>query len=106
VELIPVVEAMSSGFEAGGYSGAMRSAGEALAAIWQQGYFAPMMIAQPYGAAGETEKAMEWVEKAYEIGDPNLPYMGGAGIMQSLLLPDPRFQELLRKMKLRTPNMG
>ena len=100
VELTPVVEAMSSGFEAGGYAGAMRSAAEALAAIWQQSYFAPMMIAQPYGAAGEMEKALEWVEKAYEIGDPNLPYLGGEGIVQSLLRDDSRFQELLRKMKL------
>ncbi len=106
VELTPVVEAMSSGFEAGGYSGAMRSTAEALAAIWQQGYFAPTMIAQPYAAAGETDKALEWVEKAYEIGDPNLPYIGGEGIVQSLLRDDPRFQELLRKMKLRTPNKG
>jgi len=100
VELTPVVEAMSSGYETGGYPGAMRSAGEALAAIWQQGYFAPTMIAQPYAAAGETEKAMDWVEKAYEIGDPNMPYMGGEGTTQSLLRDDPRFKDLLRRMNL------
>jgi len=103
-ELTPVVEAMSSGFETGGYSGAMRSGAEALAAIWQQGYLSPFLIAQAYGAAGDKEKTMEWLEKAYEVGEPNLPYMGGEGMMQSLLRDDPRFQDLLRKMKLRTPN--
>lgn len=102
VELIPVVEAMSSGFETGGYRGAMLAMADTLAAIWQQ---APTLTAEAYAAAGEKEKAMEWVEKAYEIGDPNLPYWGGAGITQTFLRDDPRFQELLRKMKLPPPKI-
>jgi len=92
--------AMTSGFEKGGYAGAMRSGADTLAALWQQAYFAPTMIAQLYAGAGDAEKALEWVEKGYEIGDPNMPYMGGDGSLQRLLRGDPRFQELLRKMKL------
>ncbi len=102
LELTPVVEAMSSGFETGGYRGAMLAMADTLAAIWQQ---APTLTAEAYAAAGEKERTIEWVEKAYEIGDPNLPYWGGAGITQTFLRDDPRFQELLRKMKLPPPKI-
>ena len=104
LELTPVVEAMSRGYETGGYPEAMRAAAEKLAAIWRQAYFSPTLIGVLYAAAGETEKTLEWLEKGYEIKEGNMPYLGGEGIVQSLLRDDPRFQELLRKMKLRTPD--
>jgi len=99
LELTPVVEAMSSGYETGGYPGAMNAAAETLTAISQQVYFAPWFIAYPYAAAGETEKALECLEKAFEIGDPNMPYTGEP-IFVDLLSADPRFQDLLRRMNL------
>ncbi len=99
--LTPVVEAMSRGFEANDYAGAMLAAAEVLAAISQQTYIGPFFIAYPYAAAGETEKTLEWLEEGYEIGDPNMPYLGlGHSILHDLLSDDPRFQDLLRKMNL------
>ncbi|MGM0467078.1 MAG: hypothetical protein ACQERH_11680 [Acidobacteriota bacterium] len=41
---------------------------------------------------------MEWLEKAYEIRDPIMPYVGYH--IFDLLDDDPRYQELLRKMNL------
>ncbi len=105
LELTPVFEAMSGGFETGGYRGTMLAMADTLAAVWQQSFFAPTMNAEAYVAAGEKEKAIEWVEKAYEIGDPNMPYWGGSGITQTFLRDDPRCQELLRKMKLPLPKV-
>jgi TolB-like protein/Tfp pilus assembly protein PilF len=99
LELTPVVEAMSSGYETDGYSGAMRAAAEILVAFSKQIYVAPMFIAYPYAYAGETEKTLEWLEKAFEIRDPNMPYMGEP-IFVDLLSDDPRFQDLLQKMNL------
>jgi serine/threonine protein kinase len=99
LELTPVVEAMSSGYETGGYPGAMLAAGETLAAISQQVYIGPCFIAYPYLAAGEKEKALEWLEKGFEIGDPNIPYMVEP-IFVDFLGDEPRYQELLRKMNL------
>jgi len=99
LELTPVVEAMSSGYETGGYPGAMLAAAETLAAISQQVYIGPCFIAYPYAAAGETEKALEWLEKGFEIGDPNMPYMAEP-IFVDLLHNEPRYQDLLRKMNL------
>jgi hypothetical protein len=61
-------------------------------------YWSPMDIAQTYIMAGENDKAIKWLQKCFELHDPNLPY---------LLLPifdnlreDPRFQEIARKMNL------
>jgi len=99
--LTPVVEAMSRGFEANGYAGAMLAAAEVLAAISQQTYIGPWYIAYPYAAAGETEKTLEWLDKGYEIGDPNMPYLGlDHNILEDLLSDDPRFHDLLRRMNL------
>jgi TolB-like protein/predicted Ser/Thr protein kinase len=100
LELTPVVEAMSRGYESGGYRGAMRAAGETLAAIFQQGaYFAPFMIAYPYAAAGETEKALEWLAKGIEVRDQNMPYiLPDHSILQEALSGDPRFQDLMRRV--------
>jgi adenylate cyclase len=99
LELTPVVEAMSSGYETGGYPGAMHAAAEILAAISQQVYIGPCFIAFPYAAAGEKEKALECLEKGFEIGDPNMPYMEEP-IFADLLGDEPRYQELLRRMNL------
>jgi tetratricopeptide (TPR) repeat protein len=99
LELTPVVEAMSSGYETGGYPGAMLAAAETLAAISQQVYIGPCFIAYPYAAAGETEKTLECLEKGFEIGDPNMPYLEEP-IFIDLLSDDPSFQDLLRRMNL------
>jgi tetratricopeptide (TPR) repeat protein len=99
LELTPVVEAMSSGYDTDGYPGAMRAAAETLAAISKHVYVGPMFIAYPYAYAGETEKTLEWLEKGFEIRDPNMPYMGEP-IFVDLLSDEPRYQELLRKMNL------
>jgi TolB-like protein/Tfp pilus assembly protein PilF len=101
MELTPVLEAISSGYQTGGYAGAMRAAADTLAAISQQTYIGPWYIAYPYAAAGEKEKTLEWLEKGYEIGDPNMPYLGGEhSILRDLLIDDPRFKDLLRRMNL------
>jgi len=97
--LDPVVEAISSGYQTDGYAGAMRAAAHTLAAISQQAFVGPWYIAYLYAAAGDQEKTLEWLEKGYEIGDPNMPYLGGRhSFFRDLLSEHPRFQDLLRRM--------
>jgi len=99
--LTPVVEAMSGGYEAGGYSGAMRAAADALAGISERTYIGPWYMAFPWAAAGETEKTLEWLEKGYTIGDPSMPYLEiEHTIFRDLLSGNPRFQDLLRRVCL------
>jgi hypothetical protein len=46
--------------------------------------------------AGEKERAIEWLERAYADREANMPYIGMP--IYDLLRPDPRFQALLRGM--------
>jgi hypothetical protein len=52
-----------------------------------------------YIHAEEKAQAIEWLEKAYEERDPNL-HSGGIEPDWDSLHPDPRFQDLLRRLGL------
>jgi TolB-like protein/Tfp pilus assembly protein PilF len=63
----------------------------------------PWFIASAYAALGEDEKAMDWLEKAYEsriLFLPNLKRERAAGGTFQSLRANPRFQALLRKLNL------
>lgn len=59
----------------------------------------------PYGFAlihvglGEYDEALQWLEKAYEERNSWMPFIGGEPRLDPLR-PDPRFQDLLRRMNL------
>jgi tetratricopeptide (TPR) repeat protein len=96
--LAPIAEAMAQGYEEDGYSGAMTSAAETMEAFAKQTYVSPYIIAQMYAFAGNKEITMEWLEKGYELKDPMMPYIHA--YIFDLLDDDPRYQDLLRRMKL------
>jgi tetratricopeptide (TPR) repeat protein len=98
IDLPQVVEAMSRGYETGGYSGAMRAAAATLITLFPGAHY--IDIGGLYLSAGDKEKAIEWLDKAYEIGDGNLPYVGGEDYQNGLLRDDPRYHDLLRRMNL------
>ena len=56
-------------------------------------------IAQAYAFRGEVDKAFEWLERAYRQRDPGAPEFATDPLMQGLR-HDPRFTELLKKMRL------
>jgi len=92
--------ALEGGFEKAGYKGAYR----AVADLMVEWYGKPgknvyaMDISANYLDAGDYDLAIDWLEKAYEEHDPNLPYLGLPYF--DPLLSYPRFQDLLRKMNL------
>jgi hypothetical protein len=49
----------------------------------------------------EYDKAMDWLEKGYEIHHPFTPYIG---MWWDQLKNNPRYIELLKKMNLPLPN--
>jgi len=56
-------------------------------------------IAQVYAFRGEVDKAFEWLDRAYRQRDPGAPEFATDPSMKSLRR-DPRFTELLKKMRL------
>jgi hypothetical protein len=89
-----VLEALSQGYEEGGYTQAQRRAGE-LRASRRNGWAA----AQDFIRAGQTDQALFWLEQMYDIRNPNMPYISVAPIFDGVR-SDPRFRALLQRMKL------
>ena len=92
-----VEEALVRGYAEAGYPRAMNLAAEALAARSAKTFVRSGTIAKMYLFAGKENKALDWLEKAYETRDPNLPYVRVVPIFDSVR-SDPRFQDLLRRM--------
>jgi TolB-like protein/Tfp pilus assembly protein PilF len=90
--------AIDEGYAQGGYAEAMKCGAEALVARLPETFCLPSDIATFYTAAGEKDKTLDWLEKGLEIHDPALPYLGISFF--DGLHADPRFQDLLRRMKL------
>jgi adenylate cyclase len=95
-----VAEALTRGYEKAGYQGAWNSAAEMLIELSKGTYVLPWFIAESYAYAGNKEKTMDWMEKGFKVGDPNMPYIDILPQYVDLLGDEPRYQELLRKMNL------
>lgn len=91
-------QAILNTLEADGYAvAAKRFAAE----LEKTGSPLPLELAQAYALAGDNSKAMDWIEKAYEDRDANAPYIGLNWFKKGpCKINDPRFDELLKKMKL------
>jgi len=93
------VAAFDRGLAAGGYEGAQRAIADVLAARYEKGqYRDAAALAMRYLDAGDKERAISWLYKAYDIRDQNLPYLGMPH--WDPLRSDPRFQALMRRVGL------
>jgi tetratricopeptide (TPR) repeat protein len=54
-------------------------------------------VALVYSGLGDKDRAIEWLEKAYQVRDKGLCYMKVDPALDPLR-SDPRFQDLLRRM--------
>ena len=93
---IETANILDLGYREDGYTGAMRKAAEHLTERSRTMFVPPVRVAHLYANAGEIDLQIEWLNKAFEVRDPELPY-----ITQPVfdnLRDDPRFQELMRKM--------
>ena len=89
-------EALERGYAEAGYPGAMSLAAEKLTERSKQTYVQPTQIARLYDHAGENDRALDWLEKAYEEHESALVDLNVWP--QGTLRDDPRFQALLRRM--------
>ncbi len=91
--------ALEEGYAHGGYADAMKRGAESLIARLPETFSLPNDIGNFYLAAGEKDKAIEWLEKGFEVHDPVSPYVSCLPIYDDIR-PDPRIQDLLRRMNL------
>jgi len=56
-------------------------------------------IAEVYAYRGESDKSLEWLERAYQQRDPGLPEVKSNPLFKDLH-HDPRYAELLKMMRL------
>jgi tetratricopeptide (TPR) repeat protein len=92
-------EALTQAYAQSGYRGAMRRAADLRAALSRKTYVCPSDVAGLYVWAGEKARALEWLEKGFEVRDPNMIGVPREPTYETLR-SDPRFQALLRKMNL------
>jgi TolB-like protein/thioredoxin-like negative regulator of GroEL len=59
----------------------------------------PYFVAQTYAYRGDHNRALEWLERAYDTRDVGLVEMYGEPLLDDIA-DDPRFKAFLRKMKL------
>ncbi len=71
--------------------------------IAQHEYVPPVEMAVRYMMVDQKEKAMEWIEKGFEMRDPNMPYIATHIYLCDPLFDDPRFIDIVQKMNLPLP---
>jgi hypothetical protein len=94
-----MIEALELGNQEGGYSTALQRVADAMIERSKTEYVTPWQIGTLYTRAGMKEQALDWLEKAYEAHDPNMPYLSVDPIFD-VLRADPRFKQLIYKMGL------
>jgi TolB-like protein len=63
----------------------------------------PIDIAIRYMIVNQPNKALEWIEKGFELHDPNMVYITTAFFSFDTLLSNPRFIAICKKMNLPLP---
>ncbi|HSA95551.1 MAG TPA: protein kinase, partial [Acidobacteriota bacterium] len=96
------VAAFDKGLAEGGYEGAQRAIADVLAARFERTQDTTSVslwgIALRYLDAGDNDRAMSWLQRAYDHHDSDLPYTNAPP--WDRLRDDPRYQALLRRIGL------
>lgn len=95
-----LIEALEKGHVEAGYPGAIKRFADILTARFgKPGGQRAYVLANCYARAGDKESVIEWLGKAYEEHENNMPYIGTNPLLD-LARDDPRFQDLVRRVGL------
>lgn len=94
-----VVDILINNYVDHGYHAAMEKIAEALMVKKDTSHVTPWQIATLFVRAGNKEKSLYWLEEAYKVQDPNMPYISTDPIFDNIRQEE-RFQRLLTQMKL------
>lgn len=70
---------------------------DTLTVLSERRYVEPMALARVYVGLGDMDRALVWLNRAYEVRDPELIQLGAWPIFDDLR-SDPRFVDLLRRL--------
>jgi len=88
-----------------GPEAALRAYSSRLAAgLVKGGGGAPIAVAEAFAQAGDLDRAMEWLERAYATREPAMLHVP-ANVAFEALRGDPRFEALLRRVGIRMPTL-
>ena len=93
------VDALNSGFEDGGYAGALGLLAQTMVERSRTTFVTPWRIGTMLTRAGRLDEALDWLERAFEAHDPNVPYLTVDPIFDGMR-DDPRFRSLIEGLKL------
>ena len=91
---------LARGYAEGGYQRAMHVTAEMMAARFTRRWVHPTAVAHLYAYAGEKDRALDWLERAYQERDSLLIYLRFPE--WESVRAESRFGALLRRMKLPT----
>jgi len=94
--------ALLTGLDEGGPTEASARAARLLEARAELTYVSPFRIGAAWGWARQTERSLDWLERAEEDWDPQMPYVG-VRPMPEAVTAHPRFQAILDRMGV--PNL-
>jgi TolB-like protein/Tfp pilus assembly protein PilF len=92
-------DALRRGYSEGGYSRAMHLGAEMLAKRSRRCHVPGVRIARLYAHAGENDRALEWLQRAFEQRETPLMHLSVAWDWDALR-DDPRFRDLLHHVGL------
>jgi len=96
---IAFASALEQGFHAGGWKGALTKGIQAQLAARKTGYSSAYDIAILYAGLGDKEAAFEWLNVAYQERDSGMERLKSDPWLDPLR-PDPRLNDLIRKVGL------
>jgi len=94
-----LLNAYEKGYLDAGFRGALTAYNKLVELRYKNSYGSPWNIASNYAFIGEKDKALYWLEQAFKVHDPNMPYLSFWPVWDSIH-DDPRFQNLCNRMKL------
>jgi adenylate cyclase len=89
--------ALEKGYEKGGYTQALENLADLTVERSKTRFVTPWRIFTLYTRAGNKDKAIEYLQKAYDVHDQNMPYIISDPIFD-YLRDEPGFQQIVKKM--------
>ena len=91
--------AIDEGHESGGYKEAMRRLADVTGAQSLEVENGACYVAMRYAHAGDVDRMLEWLERAVDQRDPNVPYIRAPLPETLCVVDDARFRALLRRLE-------